>query len=344
MYTVVADSLDLLTLGVWSLILSKGTSVSPRGIPCKELMAPTLVLNNPLNRLCTVSNRGWSMEYAGGELAWYLSGSSFLSFIEYYAPSYGRFSDDGNWLYGAYGPRIFVGKYDDAIQWSPWEKAFQKLWQDMSTRQAVIPIFEAEDIDVETKDLPCTLSLQFMIRDQKLDLLVNMRSNDAWLGLPYDIFCFTVFQELMAAKLGVEIGRYYHHVGSLHLYDKNIEGVREALRSPNPYIALPNMPTSVLSRNDKTWVNFLLACEEELRLKPWGEYIKSTISEYVSNVPDLMSDCDIAQLLRAAWAWKRLCREREADVNLVKMTSAQLEMKLGSVFKRCFTSMEKVTR
>lgn len=52
-------------------------------------------------------------------------------------------------------------------------------------------------------------------------MVVNMRSNDALIGLPHDVFAFTMIQELVARSLDVEVGRYIQMVGSLHLYDGN---------------------------------------------------------------------------------------------------------------------------
>jgi thymidylate synthase len=46
-----------------------------------------------------------------------------------------------------------------------------------------------------------------------------MRSNDAHTGLPHDVFCFTMLQEVVARAIGADVGRYIHMVGSLHLYD-----------------------------------------------------------------------------------------------------------------------------
>jgi thymidylate synthase len=56
-----------------------------------------------------------------------------------------------------------------------------------------------------------------------------MRSNDAFIGLPHDVFCFTMLQEMVARILGVELGQYRHFVGSMHLYDDNRLAVRQYL-------------------------------------------------------------------------------------------------------------------
>jgi thymidylate synthase len=56
-----------------------------------------------------------------------------------------------------------------------------------------------------------------------------MRSNDIWMGFPYDVFSFTAMQCLMAMELGLGIGTYTHIAGSLHLYERNgIDGENTA--------------------------------------------------------------------------------------------------------------------
>jgi hypothetical protein len=93
------------------------------------------------------------------------------------------------------------------------------------TRQAVLSIWHPMDAyevaKARRKDIPCTLSLQFLVREGRLNLIVTMRSNDIWLGLPYDIFCWTTLQAFIAEELGLGMGWYQHQAGSLHLYEYN---------------------------------------------------------------------------------------------------------------------------
>lgn len=45
-----------------------------------------------------------------------------------------------------------------------------------------------------------------------------MRSNDAYLGFPHDVFFFTMIQELVARSLGIRVGDY-HHFATTHFAD-----------------------------------------------------------------------------------------------------------------------------
>lgn len=98
------------------------------------------------------------------------------------------------------------------------KQVINKLQKKPSTRQAVIQLFDASDIANQYKDTPCTLSLQFLIRNNRLDMYTMMRSNDAFRGVPHDIFVFTMLQEMIARRVGVEMGMYTHFVTSMHLY------------------------------------------------------------------------------------------------------------------------------
>ena len=56
-----------------------------------------------------------------------------------------------------------------------------------------------------------------------------MRLNDALVGLPHDVFCFTMLQEIVARSLSVELGGYKHAVGSLHLYKTHVDAAHQFL-------------------------------------------------------------------------------------------------------------------
>jgi thymidylate synthase len=131
------------------------------------------------------------------------------------------------------------------------------------SRRAVIQLFDANDLVEDHKDVPCTCSLQFMIRHQQLNLHVSMRSNDAFFGLAHDVFCFTMLQEILARELSVELGRYTHVAGSLHLYkDKLPEATQflnegwQSTKSP-----MPPMPRG----NPWPAIETLLKVEKEIR-------------------------------------------------------------------------------
>ncbi|QOG03480.1 thymidylate synthase [Flavobacterium sp. MDT1-60] len=204
-----------------------------------EIFGALLKLNNPLARLSRSETKGKSFSPLG-ELLWYLSGSNSLEFIQFYLGDYSQYSDDDLTIHGGYGPRIF----NMHGEFNQFQKIIDLLKNKPSTRRAVIQLFDASDLKISYNDIPCTCFLQFAIRDEKLNLFVSMRSNDAFKGLPHDIFCFTMIQEIVARSLDFEIGEYYHSVSSLHLYEDDIEKakkyINEGLQSSK--FQMPPMP------------------------------------------------------------------------------------------------------
>ena len=188
--------------------------VSPRGKLTKELLFQSIELTNPRSRIMFHEKRKYNIAFNCAEFIEMVNGSNSVQNLHFFNKNIAAFSDDGSTFHGAYGPRV--------AKWLP--KIVEKLKSDKDSRQAVLNIYEAHDglCDV-TKDVPCTLSLQYLVRNDKLYAFTSMRSNDLFWGLQYDLFNFTMIQELLANEIGIDVGSYYHVAGSLHVYEEFFE-------------------------------------------------------------------------------------------------------------------------
>jgi thymidylate synthase len=227
---------DLLLRVVNRLLASKRRIDATRG-STTELTGVMLKIRNPRARLSRTEERG--LLFSGlGELLWYLAGSNKLRFIRYYLSRYVEESEDGKTIHGAYGPRLFNTRGNDQVR-----NVLHLLRTKATSRRAVIQLFDASDLAEPHIDVPCTCSIQLFLRDRRLHMLTSMRSNDVFKGLPHDVFAFTMFQEIIARSLSVELGEYKHAVGSLHLYEEDREKahhfVEEGWQSTVP---MPPMP------------------------------------------------------------------------------------------------------
>jgi len=232
-----ADTLDDLLYAVISRLLRSNNRIRPARGDATELIGVLLQLTNPRARLSLTETKG-RLSSCLGELFWYLAKTRDLEFIAYYLPRYRKETEDDRTIYGAYGPRLFHMRGNNQVT-----NVIKLLKGHRYSRRAVIQIFDAADIARRHKDIPCTCTLQFMVRRRRLHMFTNMRSNDAFIGLPHDVFAFTMLQELVARTLGVELGEYRHAVGSLHLYRRDRSKARQYLRegwqSTRP---MPRMP------------------------------------------------------------------------------------------------------
>jgi len=157
-----------------------------------------------------------------------LAGKNDVKSVSKYVDGVKRFSDDGKTFYGAYGPKILT----------QWSYVVDTLLKDQDSRQAVINIWRENPRS--SKDIPCTLSLQFFLREASdqlwLHTIATMRSNDVWLGTPYDTFNFSAISFFIAChlnKLGVEckLGSLNIQAGSRHIYETDFKKLERVFES-----------------------------------------------------------------------------------------------------------------
>lgn len=232
-----AATLDDLLQELYPALIAQGTSVEASRGANTELIGVQLELEAPRARLSRTETRGRPFS-ALGELLWYLTRDNRLDFILPYIRAYADDSDDGLTVNGGYGSRIFNQRGHDQFG-----NVIAQLRSSSTSRRAVIQLFNAEDNAKRWKEVPCTTTLQFLLRKGKLHLIATMRSNDAYLGLPHDVFCFTMLQEIVARVLGADLGSYRHFVGSMHLYDRDrAAALRYLNEGLQRRIEMPPMP------------------------------------------------------------------------------------------------------
>ncbi len=188
-----------------------GDQTSPRGMLTMEQRWSQITVENPMT--FPVTNPAREFRDVIGVLEG-LSLVGQVSIPETFTSRIAKFADflDDGVFHGAYATRAH-GAVGDVVR---------LLERDPDSRQAVISVFDSSrDLNRVKKDIPCTIALHFMQRGEDLELNVTMRSNDAWLGTPYDFTQFAIAQASIAQALGLRPGLYVHSAGSLHLYEQN---------------------------------------------------------------------------------------------------------------------------
>lgn len=195
----------------------------------REVVGVTFVLYNPLlSLLSPTAGRKINPRIGIAEALQLIAGESYPGLMSSITSVFDRYRD-GQVLHGAYGPRIRTQM----------PRAIDMLSHNTGTRQAYVAIWNPLVDQDDRADIPCTTGFQFLLRDGRLHMVVNMRSNDAWLGFPYDVFQFTYLQKTVAWCLGAMPGTYTHNVGSMHLYEENIDDARIMLATGSPAGCVP---------------------------------------------------------------------------------------------------------
>lgn len=200
---------------------------SPRGLKTKELINRSILIQNPEYSVITNSGRKMSYDYLKKELDWYLSGDKDVSEIEKHASIWSKVKNENNEVNSNYGEMIFYQDLEN-FDGNQYDWVVNQLRHDKDSRQALINFNQPKHKKQNEKDFPCTVNLQYLIRDNKLIGITNMRSNDFIYGFGNDFPFFSYIQQKVLSDLkgnyqDLELGPNYHNVASLHIYERHFD-------------------------------------------------------------------------------------------------------------------------
>lgn len=244
--------------------LSNKLPTDPRGIPVYETFIEHLIIE-PGNSIINFYNRPFNWSYFLGEICWYFSKSQSIEWISKFSSFWNNIADNNGNINSNYGKILF----NEQLSW-----AYNKLKGDKYTRQA-ISFINGKDYQYNgNKDFICTMYLNFWIRDNKLYMKVQMRSNDLFYGTTFDIPFFAIIHKSMLNSLletypELTLGEYYHYADNMHFYEKHKPVVDKICKSRkynqvfiierNPLLII-NEHTTILTDAAKT----LLAETEQM--------------------------------------------------------------------------------
>ena len=184
----------------------------------KALFNVGFTLKNPLENYIFNKERNWKPDYAEAEWQWYLSGDPNIKKLgELYGkipPIWERMADSEGNVMSNYGWQMYRNDQLDYV--------VAKLKNEKDTRHAAISIYDCKEHKYYSKDTPCTYAIQFTIINNELCMSVYMRSNDIWYGFCNDQYQFSSLQKLVAQRIDIKTGWYYHHAHNMHLYNDKL--------------------------------------------------------------------------------------------------------------------------
>lgn len=157
------------------------------------------------------------------EAMWIIAGRNDVRTLAHILPKMAEYSDDGRVFHGAYGYRLRNWPLDAGGALDQVEEAVDILRDKPDSRQVVMSIWDpASDLGAVTKDMPCNDMIMCKVRDGKLNITVQNRSNDTvWGCYGANVVQFSMLQMYMAAKIGVGVGTYVQSSDSFHVYEDN---------------------------------------------------------------------------------------------------------------------------
>ena len=165
-------------------------------------------------------------DYIERELMWYKSKSLNVNDIPGKTPAiWQQVADKDGYINSNYGWCIWsdenCGQY--------W-KVLNELRENPNSRRAVM-IYTRPNMWLDfnhrgRSDFMCTNAVQYMIRDNELIAVVQMRSNDVVFGYRNDFAWQNHVVKLLGAALGITKTKVIWHVGNLHVYERHFDMVK----------------------------------------------------------------------------------------------------------------------
>ena len=166
-------------------------------------------------------------DYIQRELEWYESMSLYVDDIPGVTPAiWQQVADRAGKINSNYGWAIY--HKDNGLQYV---RVFNELLHLPNSRRAVM-IYTRPTMWEDYKrdgmsDFMCTNTVQYMIRNEQLVAIVQMRSNDVVFGYRNDY----AWQKHVADTLTTDLGltkepKIIWHVGSLHVYERHFDKVK----------------------------------------------------------------------------------------------------------------------
>lgn len=181
----------------------------------KALVNVGFYLDSPVENQITAPFRNWKPDYAEREWQWYLSGNPSAEEISKRAAMWRKHMDANGEVNSNYGFQWMRNNQLDYV--------IKELKRNPFSRRALITIYDGKENLLYEKDTPCTLNVGFTVYESKLNMSVIMRSNDLWFGFCNDQYCFSKLQALVADRLSLSLGSYFHFAGNLHLYQEHFD-------------------------------------------------------------------------------------------------------------------------
>ena len=128
---------------------------------------------------------------------------------------------------------------------SQYDNCLEVLKKDKTTRNAII-VYNRPSIYKDYKrdgmhDMICTMYSHFFIRNNKLMMVHNMRSNDIRYGficsdLPWNCFVYqNLYEDLKETYPDLEVGQIIWTSDSMHLYSRHFKALEKYFESKNQF-------------------------------------------------------------------------------------------------------------
>ncbi len=262
-----------------------GKVSKPRDLEVSELMYNGYAVD-PTQPIANFISREFNWKYFAGELVWYLNKDTNIDYINQFSGFWKGITNPGtNEINSNYGSLLF----GEQLQW-----VTDSLKKDKNTRQAIAFLNQPKYQFEGNKDFVCTMYLNFSIRENKLDMKVQMRSNDIFYGLTFDAPFFAVVHQhvylwLKSTYPELSLGTYHHFADNIHFYERHYELAEKIVHEPlheNQYAMELKEPLFIVEKGNMLitdhGINMINNINEGIAIDADRDYYNNVLAEYLN--------------------------------------------------------------
>lgn len=129
----------------------------------------------------------------------------------------------------AYGYQLGVKhKYSEGL-FDQVDRVIYDLKNNPYSRRIMTNIYVHQDLS-EMNLYPCAYSMTFNVTGNKLNAVLNQRSNDVLVANNWNVVQYAVLVHMLAMVSGFEAGELVHVIADAHIYDRHIPLVKELIQ------------------------------------------------------------------------------------------------------------------
>ena len=224
---------DILENGIWDT----DREVRPRwedGTPAHTIKKFGIVNRYDLSQefpILTIRRTFWKS--AIDELLWIWQAKS-NNVNELRTRVWDAWADENGSIGKAYGYQLGVKHHYPEGDMDQVDKVLWDLKHNPASRRIMTNIYTFADLS-EMALYPCAYSMTFNVSGNKLNAILNQRSQDMLAANNWNVVQYSVLTMMIAQATGFEPGEFVHVIADAHIYDRHVPAIQEIIQNePKP--------------------------------------------------------------------------------------------------------------
>lgn len=225
----ISNCRDILSTGVWDT----NFEVRPRwadGSPAHTIKKFGIVNRYDLSKefpILTLRRTYWKS--AIDELLWIWQKKS-NNIKDLKGHIWDSWADENGSIGKAYGYQLGIKhKYPEG-EFDQVDRVIYDLKHNPASRRILTNLYNFEDLH-EMGLYPCAYSVTFNVSGDKLNAILNQRSQDMLTASNWNVVQYAVLVHMMAQVAGLKVGELVHVIADAHIYDRHVALVKKILRN-----------------------------------------------------------------------------------------------------------------